>query len=942
MRAPGRLLPVAAVLLVLSATAAAAAGPPSPSPRAKNPSLRIALLAGEELPFLGLLEAGLMENIPASWVERNEIKKVLTEPELQAAFGADAPQRRTALGKILRADLLVLVRSAEDSQPHLEVVVCETRQGLRLSVQPIRLTTQPETAVAAVTRLVQQAIEKERQKIVDIVAVPPLMNMSLGREADYLQRAYAGLIEGCLLERPGVLVVELAEADAIAREIALSGGTIERRLPLYLLGQYRIEMAAGQPAGQFTLKLLRGKRPLDSRREAALVPERMAAKIRAAALEMLDKALGQRAEPSDPATEARQLARCAEAFQAVGDWPEALNLVEASLLLNPSQPRLHRDAAEILGTMASELDPFHDPSRPQANTKAVAYLRASLPHLEAFYRETRVEPRDVAAVQSCWGALRWRVASPLGDRRIDRECRELYEDLTRMCGSVLAAKAAAKVQDYSLSQLAPYSEMPRPSGSTDAMVRWDAESLPACCRHRLELLKAFQYLEVPQFGRLLWIDAGWPRDWDQPAYLKFLDEAEKLSRPEVVREARRVRAYIVSTRTWRPPPAPLPARPAIDRGAAEVAFRRIDLMVRRPNGGEAFYSGCPLLWLPACDGMDVVLDEWALYVMRRPGRLVPLALPGHPNPNFAAGRQVTNACWDGRYVWFASPAANPGTPKRATGGGQSGLEYAPEGKPFLAAVEPATGKVWTFSAADGLPPMQSPGGPAVTPLEPGKICLAGHFGRSWCGVATLDPAAGIKLDIFYEAREVDPETNPANGQNVRLASPVVFLCTLTSAAAAGGPPQQRVLLNRQAAGTLLLDPRTRSVRLLPYRIPPETFFCAHDGMLYWEGFRRADNRTELYRTGFPDFHMELVNPESQFGFCLIEGNRLHVLGDRAGIPCWCLAARVQDEVRRLRGPVPWTSGNILSFSGHIALSRHYGLIYYGEDRDVCRVEFPAN
>ncbi len=574
------------------------------------------------------------------------------------------------------------------------------------------------------------------------------------------------------------------------------------------------------------------------------------------------------------------MAHRAEAFQAVGDWPEALNLVEASLLLNPSQPRLHRDAAEILGTMASELDPFHDPSRPQANTKAVAYLRASLPHLEAFYRETRVEPRDVAAVQSCWGALRWRVASPLGDRRIDRECRELYEDLTRMCGSVLAAKAAAKVQDYSLSQLAPYSEMPRPSGSTDAMARWDAESLPACCRHRLELLKAFQYLEVPQFGRLLWIDAGWPRDWDQPAYLKFLDEAEKLSRPEVVREARRVRAYIVSTRTWRPPPAPpLPARPAIDRGAAEVAFRRIDLMVRRPNGGEAFYSGCPLLWLPACDGMDVVLDEWALYVMRRPGRLVPLALPGHPNPNFAAGRQVTNACWDGRYVWFASPAANPGTPKRATGGGQSGLEYAPEGKPFLAAVEPATGKVWTFSAADGLPPMQSPGGPAVTPLEPGKICLAGHFGRSWCGVATLDPAAGIKLDIFYEAREVDPETNPANGQNVRLASPVVFLCTLTSAAAAGGPPQQRVLLNRQAAGTLLLDPRTRSVRLLPYRIPPRRS-SAHDGMLYWEGFRRADNRTELYRTGFPDFHMELVNPESQFGFCLIEGNRLHVLGDR--------------------------------------------------------------
>ena len=198
----------------------------------------------------------------------------------------------------------------------------------------------------------------------------------------------------------------------------------------------------------------------------------------------------------------------------------------------------------------------------------------------------------------------------------------------------------------------------------------------------MELLRAFQYLEVPQFGRLRHFDLGWPRDLDQPAYLKFLDEAEKLSRPEVVREARRVRAYIVSTRDLAAAAGADFSRPAMDRGAAEVAFRRIDLMVRRPDGGEASDSGCPLLWLPACDGMDVVLDEWALYVMCRPGRLVPLALPGHPNPNFAAGRQVTNACWDGRYVWFASPAADPGTPECVTGGGQSGLEYAPEESRF--------------------------------------------------------------------------------------------------------------------------------------------------------------------------------------------------------------------------------------------------------------------
>ena len=65
-------------------------------------------------------------------VERNEIDKVLGEQELQALLVADAPGKRAALGKMLKADLLIFLAERQKPKPHLMVVVCETARGLRL------------------------------------------------------------------------------------------------------------------------------------------------------------------------------------------------------------------------------------------------------------------------------------------------------------------------------------------------------------------------------------------------------------------------------------------------------------------------------------------------------------------------------------------------------------------------------------------------------------------------------------------------------------------------------------------------------------------------------------------------------------------------------------------------------------------------------------------
>jgi hypothetical protein len=306
-----------------------------------------------------LLQLRLGQRKDLALVERAGLKDILREQELQAALAADAPGKRAALGKLLKADTLLLLAGRQQPQPHVELVICETQQGLRLCAEPLKRSDHIEADVAAVVKPLEAALQKQRQKIKEIVAVPPLLNTSLTYEMNHLQGAYARLIEQLLLERPGVLVVELSEAKAIAQELFLSSTPgVERRLPLYLTGEYRVEGAGEQRRGQFALQLQRGEKELDARKAADLAVDDLPGQLQQAALEMLDKALGQPGKRSDPAAEARQLSQRAAAFEAIGNWPETLALAEAGLLLAPADVELHGQALMALNKMAAELKVF--------------------------------------------------------------------------------------------------------------------------------------------------------------------------------------------------------------------------------------------------------------------------------------------------------------------------------------------------------------------------------------------------------------------------------------------------------------------------------------------------------------------------------------------------------------------------------------------------------
>lgn len=69
-----------------------------------------ALLDVDRTPIGALLEQRLLANPQAKWLERNEVNRILKEQELSALITADAVSRRVAMGQLLKADLLVILK----------------------------------------------------------------------------------------------------------------------------------------------------------------------------------------------------------------------------------------------------------------------------------------------------------------------------------------------------------------------------------------------------------------------------------------------------------------------------------------------------------------------------------------------------------------------------------------------------------------------------------------------------------------------------------------------------------------------------------------------------------------------------------------------------------------------------------------------------------------
>ncbi len=653
-----------------------------------------------------------------------------------------------------------------------------------------------------------------------------------------------------LLDRPGVLVVELAEAQAVARELAIGGAAAGlRRLPLYLLGEYRLEGEGGKKTVSFQLTLLRGTTQLDTRRQAGAAVEDLPRLVRAGAGEVLAKALGQALKPPDPQTEARQLAERARLFSRLGDWQEALDLTEAALLLQPDRYDLHGEAVYLLSRVVGDQwrkEPSVE-STVSVRRMARAMLPANLYHAEIYMSHARLDRSGECPLPGLPCMLAFGDLQSTRDRESYERNKAAFEPVRAMCRRVLAAKAAAKVDDLSVIILCRYAEWPIPytpaAGDFPWRIEFLKEHIREICEDRLKLLRDFAYLKegiardhVPDrdlakglsqpslrkknilWSEVLEIRGDGIRLCSEPAYYEFLSQSEALPNPEIRNWA------TILMRRWREEDTVRkqraeadPRKPSSPAGTAaaggetpvdDVVFHRIELPIDDRDAGGVRLEGKIALWMPVCRGIDLIGTSARFSLRKRQ----PAA-----GQDAAELRPEVVTTGQGLYLMKKKGELRPlslrRSPMRMRTGYDRGINICSDGKyvwvaspdpaRFLAVIDPQSERIWKFTADDGLPPMGGQNGAAVAPLGQGRVCVAGYFGRAWCAVASFDPQKGKSLKVIHEARAVAEGRRPGDA-DPEVASPIERLCTLTAARAAGERPQQRVLLVGDR--TLLIDP----------------------------------------------------------------------------------------------------------------------------------------
>ncbi len=911
-----RPIVLASIVLALALSQPAAAAGPT-----------CALLDPEKAPRATILEAKLVADGSATWVERADIDKVLQEQKLQALFSPQSVAERVKLGRLLKADLLVMVRTAKGvKEPVLEVVVSEAATGLRLVRRAVPVTRSADEDVAALLAAVHAGIKKFGEAVTEVVAVPPFVSNDLGYQFDHLKAAHARLAESVAMDRKGVAAVELEEAQALAKEMALTapGAKLVRPLPLYLLGEYRHDGKDKDRTVSLKLRAERDGKLVGRAVELKLKPDEAPAAIRKWAATVLEGGNAPLALPN-PKSEAAVLAARARDFERLGNGEEALALIEASLLLDPDQPALWTAALRNLTPLIQRSWSPKDLKLELAARVRPMYLRG-LTHLDALtadedLRHYRAPNVTVLAAQflsapnglQAWGQLApatTEIITELQQARRDRMVR-LIPRLVKLGNGADIALAGwigiglAPKEKYELVErlLVQLQDEPNAQGRT---VSYGTVNRPHVLSHLTPPVSAAEDAAYRAFlGRLAAAKsaelragaAALTRQWDaERAALK--DVRKPLPEPEDVQG---------------------------------LTFRPIEFTHGGRTGSAFPYSGI----LGAGTGTDVVWGGRVLGVMKERGKCRTVWTGAD------AGTEFSTVVFDGRYVWATARRTKKW--------------------PLLVVLDPVSEKVQVVSAAEGLPEgtdeqLKEPAlrHMGIAALEPGKICAAGSFGRGWIALVTLDPkTAKPVVKVIHEAREVQDPGDKDQGARTGIDFLPDFMFTVRAPAEQpGGEPGRRVLVGRGlpvtgygrpnpavVARPLVVDPDRSTVEVLREpmaNLPrlPHCFGVAGDAVYYLPWDPTKAPQSGVVRIGLPDLTPKVVVEGLPVGFgqVFIHDGRLHVVREIPSQPIPGGAVITADRIAREWWTADLSGKNLrleakdVPYLRAVSTSSHYGLV----------------
>ena len=281
-------------------------------------------------------------------VERGDIARVLEEQEISLLAQATETARRIEMGRLLRADaILLLAASQQKNAGSLRVTIIDCRTGTRLWV---RLVAAPqagvEECVAGVVKAAKQTRERFAGGIRNTVGVLPFLSDDLAHDFDHLQLGLCRLLQEELLSVAGIAVIEVEEARAISAELQGRTGEIDARsVPIIIEGKYSTTPSKGNapPRLNLTIHLRHPSTSKTVERISAPLTEVESVfrgKVVAAVLRTLD------INPTDSRLSSRQqfgrLVARAESMAGLGAWTESIGLREAALLIRPADASLRK------------------------------------------------------------------------------------------------------------------------------------------------------------------------------------------------------------------------------------------------------------------------------------------------------------------------------------------------------------------------------------------------------------------------------------------------------------------------------------------------------------------------------------------------------------------------------------------------------------------------
>lgn len=843
---------------------------------AKRPVIAVISTAIDRAsPLVAMVETRLSQDDRWVIVDREHIAELTREWELAAISGASATAKRVEMGRLLGANLLVLVAEVDEPVARAEVVICETAHGIRLRSASVPTAQGPEQAVVAIGQEIEAATKKQAEGVVRICAVPPLVSMDLSATHDHLKIAYARMLETMLLQIPGTLVVELAEARQIAAEMEQVGTMVDRTLPMYFLGEYRFDAANPEMPPFLRMLAKQGEREVGVLEAQNMAPDEAAGFFRKAVMSLLGQESGEPLPASDLKIEAQLLAARANQYFVLGYYQECVQVAEASLLLDSAQPDLHRLAMVAYSRYARK--------NKLPTIQALPYYDLALVHMEQCLIQTHLEKRDPGLWQALLESFR---EIPYMTNQADEPTTAAVHAHRKRSQNAYLRVLDAKYRNGTLNDamlnmifhhwnnwLGAYNQPPR----EHFQQRLDVADIILGAKLKnphwyiCKLLDDGLSHAVIQSADYAWF-TGQLKQRDHPAVAAGF---KKLADDEAYKAKRQVEKKMARQEAIKKLPNTEPT------GPIEIEF--VPLKIQDPQYGSLQWSG-----MLRCGGdVDLFWGQSGVYLMRSIGVAEKLV-------DLSGQRWFGQACYDGKYAWLP------------LGDGQA----------CVLAIKIDDGSVVRFTAEDGVQPFL---GATAATIGQGRLCMTAWMrkavvDRNYIAVLELADDGTKKFRIIHEATKQAVHGHADNDDKLDARRAFVPKFMVSEPTADGS--SWRALVNRGPT-SLWIDPDAGKVEAIDVGtggIPDLNDITLHDHAVYYSS-------GALYRMRVGSRAKDRVRdlPENGSGAerVLIRDGKLHVVGW-----FWWVADGVDQPLRKLQGKVP---GRLYDLR-QLFDSAHYGVI----------------